>query len=253
MRSPTSSKNAVLLTLAIGIATLTAVSQPAKASALIDQAIFSAGDLAISGGAYIYGDVHTNGNFDISGASTITGFTSAVGYVKNDGVNAPGAGPNPGFLLGGFSAGAASIAYPTMSAVLLALGAPVDHDITGNLLLSGSEPFSGIYHVTGNIDISSDYSGTATFLADGNITVSAFGGRITGAVLNANFPFGLALFSATGFVDVSGDDPIAGSVAAKTTANVSSSGPVQAPEPSSALLLGLGCLGAAMTRKRKNA
>ncbi len=247
MRAQNTSKNTLLLPLAVGIASLTGLAQPVQAAAIIDKAIFTdTGDLALTGGAYIYGDVHTNANFTIDGGSTVTGFTSAVGTIFND----PGF---PGFLLGGSQAGAASIAYPDILTVIAGLGAPVDHNISGNLTLTGSQPFSGIYHVTGNIDISSDYAGTATFLADGNIMVSAFGGSITGAVLNANFPFGLALYSANGLVDVSGDDAISGSVAAKTTANVSNSTPVSAPEPSSALLLGLGGLGAAMSRKRKKA
>ena len=247
MRFQTSSKHTFLLSLAIGIASLTCLAQSVQAAAIIDQAIFTdTGDLALTGGAYIYGKVHTNANFTIDGGSTVTGFTSAVGTIFNDPVF-------PGFLLGGQQAGAAPIAFPNIATVIAGLGAPVDHNIIGDLTLSGSDPFSGIYHVTGNIDISSDYTGTATFLADGNINVSAFGGSITGAVLNANFPFGLALYSALGFVNVSGDDAISGSVAAKTTANVSSSTPISAPEPSSALLLGLGGLGAAMTRKRKKA
>ena len=247
------SQHSLLVTLAVAVASLASLSQSAQAVAIINQAVFTDGDLAIPGGAYIEGAVHTNGNLAIDGASTVTGLASAVGTILNDGVNAPGAGGNPGFLLGGFSAGAASIAYPDMATILAALGVAVDHNIAGNLLLSGSDAFSGIYHVTGNINISSDYSGTATFLADGNIDVSAFGGSINGAVLNANFPFGLALYSATGYVDVSGDDSVYGSVAAKTTANVSTSSTVAAPEPSSALLLGIGGLGAAMTRKRKTA
>ncbi len=246
MRSTTASKNTLFLTLAVAVSTLASLSQPLQAAALIDKAIFTDGDLTLTGGAYISGDVHTNGNFNIDGGSTVTGFTSAVGTITND----PGF---PGFLLGGSMAGAASIAYPNMLAVIAALGAPVDHNIVGNLTLSGSDPFSGIYHVTGNIDISSDYMGTATFLADGNIDISAFGGRVTGAVFNSSFPFGLALYSATGFVNVSGEELIYGSVAAKTTANISSTSPVAAPEPSSAFLLGICFLGAALTRKRKQA
>lgn len=253
MLSNSTSNNSILLALAVGIASLAGLAPSVKASGLIDKAILTDGNLAISGVAYIQGPVHTNGNFDIDGGSTVTGLASAVGYVKNDGVNAPGAGANPGFLPGGFAAGAAAIAYPNMAAVVAALGAPVDHEIFGNLILSGSNPFSGIYLVHGFVDISSDYAGTATFLADNYIDISAFNGSVTGAVLNANFPFGLALYSATAYVNVSGDDTISGSIAAKTTANVSSAGPIQAPEPSSALLLGIGCLGAAMTRKRKKA
>lgn len=242
-------KNA-LLTFAVVVFTH---AQPAQAAAIIDQAVLTESNLAVSGpGVVIGGKVHTNGNFDISGGSTISGLTSAVGYVKNDGVNAPGAGANPGFLNGGFQAGAPSFAYPSMSAVLAGLGVAPNYEIFGNLIYSGSEAFTGIFLVHGFIDISSDNPGTATFLADGNIDVSG-SANITGAVMNANFPFGLALFSAGGHVNVS-DAIVAGSIAAKTTADVSGASAVtQAPEPSSALLLGLGCLGAAMTRKRKNA
>lgn len=236
------------LALAIAVSTLAGLAQPVQAAAIIDQAAFADGDIAISGpGVTINGPVHTNGNFNISGGSTVNGFVSAVGTVTND-------GGNPGFLNGGSQAGAAPKTYPSMSAVLAAIGMPYT-EITpsgGTLFFSGSEPFSGVYWVHGNVDLSSDAPGVATFLADGNIDISA-SASITSAVLNDSFPFGLTLYSATGYVNVS-DATIGGSVAGKTTVNISgatTSSP--APEPSSALLLSLGCVGAAVMRKRKKA
>lgn len=246
-----------MLTLAVAAASLASLSQPAQAAALIDQAVFTDGYLSVSGpDVTLNGDVHTNGNFDISGGSTITGLTSAVGYVRNDGVDAPGAGANPGFLNGGFATGAGTFtAFPTMATVLSTLAAQgifPDHEVFGNLMFSGSETYDGLFLVHGTVDFSSDFLGRATFLADGNIVVSG-GASITGAVLNVDFPFGLVLYSAGGDVTVS-DGVVRGSIAAKGTADVSGTSPVtQTPEPSSLLLLGIGCLGGAMTRKRKKA
>lgn len=228
--------------LAIGVSALGVLSQPAQAVAIIDQAVFADGDITVSGpDAGINGDVHTNGNFNISGGSVVNGFTSAVGTVTNDTFN-------PGYLNGGSQSGAAVKSYPNMATVLGAIGMPYT-EITGNLIYSGSEIFSGVYWVHGFVDISSDAPGTATFLADGNIDISG-GANITSAVNNTSFPLGLALYSGTGHVIV-GDAKVAGSVAAKT--NVDISGQTQVPEPSSALLLSLGCVGAAIMRKRKKA
>lgn len=234
------------LALAIAVSTLAGFAQPAQATAIIDQAVFGNGNTTLSGaGVTINGDVHTNANFAIDGGATVNGFTSAVGTITNDGMN-------PGFLNGGMMASAASQTYPTMAEVLAAIGVPPDHEIFGNLIYSGSQGFDGIFLVHGTVDISSDAPGRATFLAEGDINISA-GANITGAVLNGSFPFGLALYSSTGHVSIS-DATIAGSAAGQTTVDISgatTSSP--APEPSSTLLLSLGCVGAAILRKRKKA
>ncbi len=232
-----------IFALAVGVSALVALSQPVQAVAIIDQAVFADGSITVSGpDAGINGDVHTNGNFDISGGAVVNGFTSAVGTVTNDFFN-------PGHLNGGSQSGAAPQTYPNMATVLGAIGMPYT-EITpsgGTLFFSGSEPFSGVYWVHGSVDISSDAPGTATFLADGNIDISS-DANITSAVNNTSFPRGLALYSGTGHTNVSGAK-VSGSVAAKTTADIS--GQTQVPEPSSALLLSLGCVGAAIMRRRK--
>lgn len=243
-RSSALSAKRQFLALAIAVSTLAGFAQPVLATAIIDQAVFGDGNTTLSGaGVTINGDVHTNANFAIDGGATVNGFTSAVGTITNDGLN-------PGFLNGGMMAGAASKLYPTMAEVLAALGVSPDHEIFGNLIYSGSEGFGGVFLVHGTVDISSDAPGTATFLAEGDITISA-GASITGAVMNGSFPFGLALYSETGHVSIS-DATIAGSAAGKTTVDISgatTSSP--APEPSSVLLLSLGCVGAAIMRRRK--
>ena len=241
-----------LLALAVVAVTFAGLAQSAKAVALIDRLVLSDDDISVSGpDVTIYGTVHTNGssvhpsygNFDTSGGSTITGLTSAVGTINND-------ISNPSFLTGGTAAGASPITYPTMSAVLAAIGVAPDHEIFGNLIYSGSETFSGIYLVHGFLDISSDAPGTATFLVEGDIDISG-NASIINAVLNTSFPLGLALYSSTGHVNLS-DATVQGSVAAKTTTDVSGSTSI-VPEPSSALLLGLGGFGAAVIRRRKKA
>ena len=232
------------LALTIAVSAFGGLSQPVQAVPIIDEAVFADGDISITGpNVTIYGTVHTNGNFDTSGGSTFVGAVSAVGTVTNDSFN-------PSFLNGGFTAGAASRAYPSMATVLAAIGVPYT-EVFGNLLYSGTDAYSGVYLVHGTVDISTDADQlrTATFLADGNIDVSG-GANITGSVKNSSFPYGLALFSATGHVNAS-DATLGGSAAGKTTADVSGSSAV--PEPSSALLLSLGCVGAAVMRRRKKA
>lgn len=234
------------LFLPLAIAALGGLSQPAQAAALIDLAIFGDGDVSVtSPDATVYGAVHTNGNFATSGGSTVYGGVSAVGTVTND-------IGNPSFLLGGSTAGAGTRTYPNMTTVLAAIGAPYT-EITpagGTLYYSGNQTFSGVYWVHGNVDISTDINlmRTATFLADGDIDVS--NGTLSSAVKNSSFPYGLALYSGGGHVTVSGAS-VSGSVAGKTTVDIS--GQTQVPEPSSAMLLGLGGIGAAVLRKRKRA
>ncbi len=230
--------------LALAASTLGALSLPVQAAAIIDDTAFSDGSIALSGPNLINGTVHTNANFTIDGGATVNGFVTAVGTITNDNLN-------PGFLNGGSMAGAAPKTYPSMAAMLTAIGVGYTEitPVGGTLSFSGSETFSGVYYIHGNLDISGDASGNATFLAEGNIDISG-NAYIMGVVLNASFPFGLSLYSSTGHAIVS-DATVGGAVAGKTT--VAISGSAQVPEPSSALLLSLGCLGAAILRKRKNA
>lgn len=230
-----------LLALALAVSALGALSLPVQAAAIIDDTIFSDGSMAVSGPGIINGTVHTNGNFTIDGGAVVNGYVTAVGTITNDNLN-------PGFLNGGSMAGALPKAYPTMAEVLAAAGVP-DHEIFGNQSFSGSETFSGLWLIHGTLDISGDASGNATFLATGDIDISG-AAYLMGVVLNGSFPNGLALYSENGHVFVS-DGAVGGSVAGKTTVSVS--GASQVPEPSSALLLSLGCLGAAILRKRKSA
>lgn len=233
-----------LLALAVAAVTFAGLGLSAKAVALIGQLVLSDGNLSVTGpDVALYGPVHTNVNFDTSGGSVITGLTSAVGTITNDGMN-------PSYLLGGTSAGASPVTYPTISAVLAAIGVAPDHEIFGNLIYSGVQTFSGIYLVHGFLNISSDAPGTATFVVEGNIDISG-DASITNAVLNSSFPHGLALYSKTGHVNISGA-AVKGSVAAKTTTDISGTTSI-VPEPSSALLLGLGGFGAAVMRRRKKA
>lgn len=233
-----------LLALTVVAVTFAGLGLSANAAALIGQLVLSDGSVLVTGpDATIYGPVHTNANFDTAGGSAITGLTSAVGTITNDPFN-------PSLLLGGTSAGAAPITYPTISAVLAGLGVAPDHEIFGNLIYSGIQTFSGIYLVHGLLNISSSATGTATFVVEGNIDISGDAG-IVSAVLNPSFPHGLALYSSTGHVNISGA-AVKGSVAAKTTTDISGTTSV-VPEPSTALLLGLGGFGAAVMRRRKKA
>lgn len=232
-----------LFALTVAAVTFAGLGLSAKAAALIGQLVLSDGNLSVTGpDATLYGPVHTNGSFDTSGGSVITGLTSAVGTITND-------PSNPSLLLGGTSAGASPITYPTISAVLAAISTP-DHEIFGNLIYSGIQTFSGIYLVHGFLNISSTAPGIATFIVEGNIDISGDAGIIS-AVLNPSFPHGLALYSKTGHVNISGA-AVKGSVAAKTTTDISGTTSI-VPEPSSALLLGLGGFGAAVMRRRKKA
>ena len=229
------------LALALAASALGALSLPALAVAIIEDTAFSDGSMALSGPNLINGTVHTNANFTIDGGATVNGYVTAGGSITND-------IGNPGFLNGGFMAGVGSKTYPSMATMLAAIGIP-DHEIFGNKSFSGSETFSGVWLIHGNLDISGDASGNATFLAEGDIDISG-DAYIMGVVLNASFPFGLALYSSGGYAKVS-DAVVGGAVAGKTTVEIS--GSAQVPEPSSALLLSLGCLGAAILRKRQSA
>lgn len=232
-----------LLALTVAAVTFAGLGLSAKAAALISQLVLSDGNVLVSGpDATIYGPVHTNGNFGTSGGSAITGLTSAFGTITND-------PSNPSLLLGGTSAGASAITYPTINDVLGAISTP-DHEIFGNLIYSGVQTFSGIYLVHGFLNISSTAPGIATFIVEGNIDISG-DAVILGAVLNPSFPHGLALYSSTGHVNISGA-AVKGTVAAKTTTDISGTTSI-VPEPSSALLLGLGGFGAAVMRRRKKA
>ena len=239
-RSPSGSKSQ-LLALAFAVSAFGAFSLPVQAAVIIDDNVFSDGSMAFSGPQVINGTVHTNANFTIDGGATVNGYVTAVGTITNDNLN-------PGFLNGGSMAGALPKTYPTMAVVLAAAGVP-DHEIFGNQSFSGSETFSGLWLIHGTLDISGDASGSATFLVEGDIDISG-SAYLMGVVLNGSFPNGLALYSETGHVIVS-DGVVGGAVAGKTTVEVS--GASQVPEPSSALLLSLGCVGAAILRKRKNA
>jgi len=239
------------------LAMLPAASAFAAVTALPDDIIFSGGNTTVGSSDLIEGSIYSNNNITIGNNAIIQGSLFA------DNIATKGTGAT---VTGSTLQGAAVNDLPliTMQNIVDDLNAEGitftqlalnTNYIADNNPGAGHITTSGVYLVDGNLTIASTFAANATFITNGNITVSS-GVNLTGAVpISDLFPQGLTLFSGTGIAAFGGTggnitasaSSLTGGIYDTRNVTINSNDPVYAmtspvPEPRVYAMMGVGLL-----------